>query len=70
MTEDVLTFLPFRVTRVGVGGKGSFDQLDKQRLVDACVQPDASVSGQALKAGVNASQLRKWVHLAHSRMLL
>jgi transposase len=61
MTEDDLTFLPLRVTRIGVGGKRSFDQLGKQRLVDACLQQGASLSGLALKAGVNANQLRKWV---------
>ena len=63
MTHDDLTFLPLRVTRVGVGGKRSFDPADKQRLIDACLQPDASLSGLALKAGVNANQLRKWVQL-------
>lgn len=63
MTENDLTFLPLRVTRVGVGGKRSFDPTDKRRLVDACLQPGASLSGLALKAGVNANQLRKWVRL-------
>jgi transposase len=63
MTQDDLTFLPLRVTRVGAGGKRSFDPVDKQRLVDACLQPGASLSGLALKAGVNANQLRKWVRL-------
>ena len=63
MTENDLTFLPLRVTRVGVGGKRSFDPVDKQRLVDACLRPGASLSGLALKAGVNANQLRKWVEL-------
>jgi transposase len=63
MTEDDLTFLPLRVTRVGVGGKRNFDPLGKQRLVDARLQPGASLSGLALKAGVNANQLRKWVQL-------
>ncbi|WP_322028085.1 IS66-like element accessory protein TnpA [Burkholderia sp. BCC1977] len=63
MTQDDSTFLPLRVTRVGVGGKRSFDPVDKQRLVDACLQPGASLSGLALKAGVNANQLRKWVRL-------
>jgi transposase len=61
MTEDDLTFLPLRVTRIGVGGKRSFDPADKQRLIDACLQSGASLSGLALKAGVNANQLRKWV---------
>jgi transposase len=66
MTHDDLTFLPLRVTRVGVGGKRSFDPADKQRLIDACLQPDASLSGLALKAGANANQLRRWVQLRHS----
>jgi transposase len=61
MTEDDLSFLPLRVTRVGVGGKRSFDAADKRRLVEACLRPGASLSGLALKAGVNANQLHKWV---------
>jgi transposase len=63
MTQEDLTFLPLRVTRVGVGGKRSFDPTDKKRLVDACLQPGASLSALALKAGVNANQLHKWVRL-------
>jgi transposase len=63
MTQDDLSFLPLRVTRVGEGGKRSFDPMDKRRLIDACQQPGASLSGLALKAGVNANQLRKWVRL-------
>ncbi|MBB5507279.1 transposase-like protein [Paraburkholderia sp. JPY681] len=39
MTQDDLSFLPLRVTRVGIGGKRSFDPLDKRRLVAACEQP-------------------------------
>jgi transposase len=61
MTEDDLSFLPLRVTRVGVGGKRSFDPADKRRLIEACLRPGASLSGLALKAGVNANQLHKWV---------
>jgi transposase len=63
MSQNDLTFLPLRVTHVGAGGKRSFDPVDKQRLVDACLQPGASLSGLALKAGVNANQLGKWVRL-------
>ncbi|AME26316.1 IS66-like element accessory protein TnpA [Burkholderia sp. PAMC 26561] len=63
MTEDDLSFLPLRVTRVGVGGKRSFDPIDKRRLVEACLRPGASLSGLALKAGVNANQLHKWVRV-------
>ncbi|MBB5463638.1 IS66-like element accessory protein TnpA [Paraburkholderia sp. Cpub6] len=61
MTEDDLSFLPLRVTRVGAGGKRSFDPTDKRRLVEACLRPGASLSGLALKAGVNANQPHKWV---------
>jgi transposase len=61
MTQEDLSFLPLRVTRVGVGGKRSFDPTDKRRLVEACLWPGASLSGLALKAGVNANQLHKWV---------
>jgi transposase len=63
MTEDDLSFLPLRVTRVGVGGKRSFDPIDKRRLVEACLRPGASLSGLALRAGVNANQLHKWVRV-------
>ncbi|MFM0351662.1 IS66-like element accessory protein TnpA [Paraburkholderia sp. RL17-347-BIC-D] len=63
MTRDDLSFLPLRVTRVGVGGKRSFDVTGKRLLVEACQQSGASLSGLALKAGVNANQLRKWVRL-------
>jgi transposase len=61
MTEADLSFLSLRVTRVGVGGKRSFDPTDKRRLVEARLRPGASLSGLALKAGVNANQSHKWV---------
>ncbi|MPW11294.1 transposase [Paraburkholderia sp. CNPSo 3155] len=63
MSQNDLSFLPLRVTHVGVGGKRSFDPMDKRRLIEACLQPGASLSGLALRAGVNANQLRKWVRL-------
>ncbi|MGF6239779.1 hypothetical protein P3T42_001511 [Paraburkholderia sp. GAS38] len=50
MAQDGLTFLPLPVTRVGVGGKRGFDPADEQRLVDACLQPGASLSSLTLKA--------------------
>ncbi len=37
MIKNDLSFLPLWVTRVGVGGKRSFDPADKQRLIDACL---------------------------------
>ena len=61
MTEDDLSFLPLKVSRVGPTGKRTFDPDGKRRLVQAGRRPGVSISGLALKAGVNANQLRKWV---------
>ncbi|MGF6979987.1 transposase [Paraburkholderia sp. JPY465] len=49
---------------VGVSDDGQrhyYDEQAKQALIDACLQPGASLAGLALKAGVNANLLRKWV---------
>ncbi|WP_249174647.1 transposase [Burkholderia cenocepacia] len=46
---------------LGVEGKRTFDKRDKQRLIEACLKPGVSVAGMALKAGVNANQLRRWI---------
>ena len=59
MKDDGLSFLPMRVKGVGVGGKRSFDPMDKRLLVEACLRPGASRAGLARKAGVNANQLHK-----------
>lgn len=61
MTEDDLDFLPLKLSRVGPTGKRTFDSDGKRRLIEACRRPGVSLSGMALKAGVNANQLRKWV---------
>ena len=61
MGESEFSFLPLQVVRVGVGGKRTFDTQGKRRLIEACRQPGVSVSRMALKAGVNANQLRKWI---------
>jgi transposase len=61
MTSDDLTFLPLKVIHTGSGGKRTFDPDGKQRLIEACLRPGVSISGMALKAGINANQLRKWI---------
>ncbi len=61
MTDDDLSFLPLKVSKVGPTGKRTFDPDGKRRLIEACRHPGVSISGMALKAGVNANQLRKWV---------
>ncbi|CAG2161357.1 IS66-like element accessory protein TnpA [Cupriavidus numazuensis] len=55
--------LPLRVIRVRSNGKRDFDPRDKRQLVEACLRPGASVAGMALKAGINANQLHKWIRL-------
>jgi transposase len=67
MGESEFSFLPLQVVRVGVGGKRTFDTQGKRRLIEACRQPGVSVAGMALKAGVNANQLRKWMRRSEPR---
>ncbi|MFJ1260910.1 IS66-like element accessory protein TnpA [Cupriavidus sp. CuC1] len=67
MTEIDSDFLPLRVTRVGLGGKRSFDPEGKRKLVEACHRPGVSVAGMALRAGVNANQLRRWIQQYEER---
>ena len=61
MTEDDLSFLPLKVSKVGPTGKRTFDPDGKRRLIEACRHPGVSISGMALKAGVNVNQLHKWI---------
>ena len=63
MTENEVYFLPLRVTGVTAAGKRKFDAEGKRKLIVACRQPGASIAGLALKAGVNANQLHKWIQL-------
>ncbi|MFL9944332.1 IS66-like element accessory protein TnpA [Paraburkholderia graminis] len=63
MTENEVDFFPLRVTGVTATGKRRFDPEGKRKLIEACMQPGASIAGLALKAGVNANQLHKWIHL-------
>ena len=61
MSFDDFTFLPLKVIRTGPGSKRTFDRIGKQMLVEACLVPGVSISGMALKAGINANQLHKWI---------
>ena len=67
MSEAEFSFLPLQVLRVGAGGKRTFEPEGKRRLIEACRQPDVSLSGMALKAGINANQLRKWIRRSERR---
>jgi transposase len=61
MSETYSDFLPLRVVTVSSDGKRRYDERDKQRLIEACLHSGVSVAGMALKAGVNANQLRRWI---------
>ncbi|WP_232446491.1 transposase, partial [Burkholderia ubonensis] len=67
MTDTDFDFLPLRVTRTCADGKHRYDPEGKRKLIEACRRPGASLAGLALKAGVNANQLRKWVQLQERR---
>ncbi|AOE91773.1 IS66 family insertion sequence hypothetical protein (plasmid) [Ralstonia solanacearum] len=59
--EEDLSYLPLKVTHVEGNGRRVFDVEAKRRLIEACRRPGVSISGMALKAGVNANQLHKWI---------
>jgi transposase len=61
MTIEQVDFLPLQPIRVRSNGKRDYDPVAKRRLIQMCVSSGASVSSMALKAGVNANQLRKWI---------
>jgi transposase len=61
MMIEQVDFLPLQPIRVRSNGKRDYDPVAKQRLIRMCVESGASVSSMALKAGVNANQLRKWI---------
>jgi transposase len=69
MTLDEFDFLPLKVTHMDEGGRRCFDPEGKRRLIEACEKRGASVAGLALKAGVNANQLRKWIMLERRRAM-
>lgn len=68
MTEQHSESSCLKVVTVGKDGKRRFDRRTKQRLVEACLEPGASVAGLALRHGVNANLLRKWIKLHQQRL--
>ena len=53
---------PLRLEAVSVlRNSRGYDPASKRRLVEACLQPGVSLAGVALRHGVNANLLRKWV---------
>ena len=58
MDED---YGKLRVTAVLRNGRCRYDPISKARLIEACLEPGASVARLALDHGVNANLLRKWV---------
>ena len=49
------------VTGTRRDGRRRYDLQSKRALARACLQPGVSLAGMALKHGVNANLLRKWV---------
>ncbi|AKM33245.1 hypothetical protein AB870_23800 (plasmid) [Pandoraea faecigallinarum] len=52
---------PLRVVRIRSNGKRDYDPIAKRRLVELCRRPGVSIARLALKAQINANQLRKWI---------
>lgn len=67
MTQSGSDTALLAVTLVGRDGKRRYDSQSKRRLIEACLQPGVSVAGLALKAGVNANLLRRWIKLHQQR---
>ena len=59
--SDLLDAVKLEVVVVSRNCRRRYDPASKQRLVEACLRPDASVAKLALQHGVNANLLRKWV---------
>ena len=65
--SDPSNSLRLEVVSVLRNGRRRYDPVSKQRLVEACRQPGASLAGLALRHGVNANLLRKWVQPGQQR---
>ena len=69
MTSEQGETSDLKVVKVGRDGKRRFDRQTKQKLVEACLVPGVSVAGLALKHGVNANLLRRWIKLYQQRRI-
>lgn len=56
-----------KVVRILSNGKRRYDPVDKDRLIDAALEPGVSIAGLALAHGINANQLQNWIRLRQRR---
>lgn len=61
MIENDTVPLSARVTKVASNGRKRYDPQAKRALIQACLQPGVSVAAMALRNGINANLLRKWI---------
>ena len=61
MMSDASSPLRLEVVSVLRNGRRRYAAGSKQRLVEACLKSGVSLAGVALRHGVNANLLRKWV---------
>jgi transposase-like protein len=61
--QETGTDSEFHLTVTGIrrDGRRRYDADAKQALARACLKPGVSLAGMALRHGVNANLLRKWV---------
>jgi transposase len=61
--QEIRTDSEFQLVVTGTGrdGRRCYDKESKRALARACLQPGVSLAGMALKHGINANLLRKWV---------
>lgn len=69
MTSDHVESAGLKVASIGRDGKRRYDRQAKRQLVEACLMPGVSVAGLALKHGINANLLRKWIKLYERRRI-
>ena len=63
MIENDSIPLSARAKKVAINGRKRYDRHAKRELVQACLQPGVSVAAMALRNGINANLLRKWIRL-------